>query len=190
MKLLKQLAVFSCLLSSYSLAQTHMHGKGTLFIAQDGNTWQLQFTLPASDVFGFEHQPETKKQQEYVHMQSKRLKQLDKVLSLPNDCALITHEVVIPNEFDIKHFDKHSNDDKPSHEHEHEHEHEKHTSDHADTHADIQVTTTLDCNTAISVLNFAIFESFNSLETVDVLWTLSSGQGQSEISASNPKVKL
>ena len=42
----------------------HSHGEGVLFVVHDQDKWQVKFILPAGDIFGFEHQPETAEQKQ------------------------------------------------------------------------------------------------------------------------------
>ena len=69
-------------------AGQHVHGEGKLMISQDGSQWQVQFVLPAADVLGFEHAPESPKQQAVVDRLAGRLGENDQVVTLNGQCRL------------------------------------------------------------------------------------------------------
>jgi hypothetical protein len=48
-----------CLSCQTVLAQKHVHGEGQLLIAQEQQRWQFHFILPAVNLLGFEHIPES-----------------------------------------------------------------------------------------------------------------------------------
>jgi hypothetical protein len=113
-------------------AQTHVHGQGSLFIAQDNNAWQLQFTLPAADVFGFEYAPETEEQIKHVIKQKHLLSKVGNVINVPSECTVSSHNVEIPDGFELAHA--HGQQEHEHDEHEHDHDKHKHDDDHGHDH--------------------------------------------------------
>lgn len=178
---LKQLVFILGIISPVAFAQPHLHGQGSLFIAQDDNHWQLQFTLPTSDIFGFEHMPMSQKQKNQVRSKITQLENVGKLVDIPEGCQLGNYKVDIPSDFQAKRTDKFSHHDgQKQHKHQHQEQHTK--------HSDVNIVLTLRCDKAISRLELHVFKTFSSLATLDVLWTLNKGQGQIAVSAANPKV--
>ncbi|MFC3094459.1 DUF2796 domain-containing protein [Alteromonas sediminis] len=147
----------------------HVHGKGTAFVVQQDNEWQLQFTLPAADIFGFEHYPDTAEQKKRVKAQDEKLSIAESFLTLPGGCQIVSIDA--SNPFSSS---QHGGD------HDHDHDH--------DAHYDVEATLRMSCNQALSGLTFSLFQVFESLESIDVMWTLESGQGMQEISPARPSV--
>ena len=160
-------------LSSNVSAQAHQHGHGEVFVVQDDKQWQVQFTLPAADVFGFEHEPENDEQHAKVDAQLDKLEVANNVLVIPSQCELLSYDLESPF---IEHEDHHDHHD--------EHE-EGHGEEH---HSDVELAVTLNCATPIEEINFKILNVLTSLEEIDVMWAVDKGQGSKEITQSDPSV--
>ena len=81
------LLLFICA-SGQSLANVHVHGAGSLFIAQDNNIWLFHNELPSADVFGFEHQPENDKQRDIVLSRKHLLNNAKHLMQVPAGCSI------------------------------------------------------------------------------------------------------
>ncbi|WP_185969126.1 DUF2796 domain-containing protein [Aliiglaciecola sp. M165] len=173
-----------------SKAQPHVHGKGTLFIAQDNSLWQLQFTLPASDIFGFEHRPETEEQKAEVVQRTAKLKNVENLISFSKTCRLVDHQVEIPDEFNVTGINEHNHHKADKHNHHGHNKHDDHGHEKEHDHTDVEIVSTFDCAKALTQIELTIFNSFSSLKTLEALWATNSGQGKLEVSATSPTVAL
>jgi hypothetical protein len=186
---------------SSAYAQTHEHGKGTLFVAQDGTKWQLQFTLPAGDVLGFEHAPETAEQESIVHEKLAQLNEVSSVFTLPKGCTLDSIDVHEPSflamgsdheEHDEHELDDHHDDHDEEHEHDEHHDDHDHDHDeHADEqHGDFEASYILDCSAGLKQVTLTLFDMAPALESVDVEWAIETSQGSTVLSPSSNVLTL
>lgn len=123
------------LLSTQVYSQhAHVHGQGKVLIAQDGDDWQLQFVLPAADVLGFEHVPETMEQKQAVESLSGKVGNVPNLVSIDGNCTVANSDVSIPELFtDFSKVEKSSGLASAKHDHDHDthdHDHHKHDHDH------------------------------------------------------------
>ena len=74
----------------------HVHGAGTLKIAIEGNKVSMDFSAPAMDILGFEHQPTTPEQTKTLDAAKATLAQPLKVFALPDaaGCSVAATNVV------------------------------------------------------------------------------------------------
>lgn len=167
-------------------AQQHVHGQGSLFIIQDGEYWQMQFTLPASDALGFEHAAEDPKQQAAVSDLKQRLMQLDSLLELDQQCS---QQSISDNlsAFDVV---EHKHNDEHKHKHHDHHQHADEAHEQHSKHQDIQVSYVLKCPAPIATIGFSLFNSIDTLETFDIQWSIATGQGSATVSQSSPRLDL
>lgn len=187
------------------MANPHVHGHGQLLVSQQDAMWQFQFMLPAADVFGFEHAPESSAQQKTVKNVSERFEQSQQMLRLSGDCQLISVDVVLPfegasvvsDDHDDHNHDNHDHDDHEGHDHdsheEHDHDDHDHAShqqdnhkEHASGHSDVEVAYLYTCKQPPGQFTLTIFEWADSLEKVEAQWIHDGGQGSREMRASNP----
>ncbi|QJR81085.1 DUF2796 domain-containing protein [Alteromonas pelagimontana] len=148
-------------------AQGHVHGEGTMHIVQDNNNWSVEIALPAADVLGFEHVPETTQQQQTVRDFASKFATSDKVVALNGECTL---------------EDAHSS--LPDHNEAQEHGHEKVS--HA--HSDIALTYRFSCQSTVSGVKVNLFQWLPSLNHIELQWAVADGQGASNLSPPNSAV--
>jgi hypothetical protein len=173
------------LISMHAGSQSHQHGHGEVVIAQDGKAWEVQMTLPSADVFGFEHEPENKKERAKFDAQLTRLKQSASVLQLPAGCKLETYDIDPPfSEHDEDHHenehDDYGNDDYSEDEH---HEHDEH-----EAHSDVEVSIEMTCKQAPSDIVFTVFSLSDSISELLVQWATDKGQGSRELTPTNTRL--
>jgi hypothetical protein len=147
----------------------HMHGHGKLLIAQEKNSWHVQFILPAEDVLGFEHAPESPKEHEIVREVAKKLSNHLAVLELDGKCELFNsnHSLAEP------HVLEHPKDkvDHPAHQ-----------------HGDVEVEYTFTCHSEVNKLSLRLFTWLPSLTNIEAQWILDKGQGLAVLSPATPFV--
>lgn len=164
-----------------AIAQAHVHGEGQLLVAQEGNIWKLQFVLPAADVLGFEHKPETKAQREGVASLISSIESVSALVEPPAGCKLDTFAHSLEKAHKAK--DEHGHKDKDEHKHEHEHDHDGKHDDEHEGHSDVDISYTFMCSKNLSSLQVNIFTIAPSLQSLDAQWIVESGQGASQLSA-------
>ena len=158
-------------LSISTQAQTHSHGEGRLVLSQEENQWLAQFVLPASDIYGFEHAPETPEQELMITKRNKRLEQNDQVIHLGDQCKLNK----------VEFLSAHDEGEDEHHEHHDDHEHE-----HEIEHQDIELSYHFTCSSPVERASVQLFDWAQSLNRLEVLWLFEKGQGASEISSQKP----
>ena len=164
----------TCNQPAVGAGQAHVHGHGKLLIAQEGTHWQLEFTLPAADMVGFEHAAHSEQDKARLHDIAERLASPANVFTTKGgDCQIAEQEVNLP--------------EAGHHEDEHEHEahsdHEAH-SEHEASHADVSLQYQLQCSGDLQSLTLRLFELAPSLGEIEAQWIVNAGQGQTELSPS------
>lgn len=165
----------------------HLHGSGTLFIAQDNNLWQLQFVLPASDVVGFEHKPENALQAKKALSQFEIMRSASNVFVIPTSCKVTSTDLTLPFDIEMPSSGEHEH----AHDHKHENEHkDEHKYEAEGAHLDFEATYVLSCASTINQIDITLFEHYPSLNELEVLKITENGQSNSLVSAQNATVML
>ncbi|OFC70341.1 ZrgA family zinc uptake protein [Alteromonas confluentis] len=149
----------------------HVHGHGQLLVAQDDSQWQLQFSIPAANLLGFEHEPEDQKQRDKVHAMETALSEFRNVASISGSCKVAQQDIHIPHaehHEDHESHAGHAGDD--AHEAHRQHQHE-----------DVSLTYQLSCNDDISALTINMFGLAPSLSSLEVQWVTDKGQGMTDV---------
>lgn len=179
--------------------QAHVHGEGQLLVAQDDNKWRFEFVLPAADVLGFEHKPETAEQKAKVASLIASVEGYQNVLSLPKGCSLVETEHSLSDiyerassneEHHDEHDDEHHEEHRDGHHDDDEHHKEQHKEHHEKegSHSDVNFAYILECANSIESVSITLFDLAPSLSALDVQWITQSAQGMKEINASNPRL--
>ena len=164
----------TCNQPAVGAGQAHVHGHGKLMIAQEGTHWQLEFTLPAADMVGFEHAAHNEQDKAHLHDIAEKLASPANVFTTKGgDCQIAEQEVDLPA----------AGHHEEAHEEMHEHEHEAH-SEHEASHADVSLQYQLQCSGDLQSLTLRLFELAPSLGEIEAQWIVNAGQGQTELSPS------
>ena len=199
------------------LAQKHVHGQGQLLIAQDQQDWQFQFVLPAIDLLGFEHKPQSPQQIQHVSDVIAKVESGADFLQLPDSCNLghVSHELADWLAVNAVHSDhsgaakdhtKHnthsdhsdnpnhhdSHDHNPSHGHDpsHDHSHDHNHGQQKHQALDIRLTYQFSCRAVPDWVNIRLFEWVHSLNSITAQWITDTKQGALDLSASSPRLKF
>jgi hypothetical protein len=143
-----------------TLAQVHSHGEGQLLISQDDKQWLVQFILPAADVFGFEHAPESPEQRKQLAHRKHKLQTNADVINLGQQCVLDNTEIMSE--------DRHG---------------------HAHDHHNIEFLYHFTCQSQVNEASVKLFDWAKSLHHLQVRWFTSKGQGVDELSSNKPDIK-
>jgi len=152
----------------------HEHGSAELNLVLEGQALAVEFTSPAMNIVGFEHQPRTVKQKQALKEALAHLRQGDKMLGLPAaaQCRLESAEV---------------SSDLEGHDHGHGHARDGH-----DEHADFNAIWRFQCSQPeqLRSLEVRLFEAFSGTKRVRVQAVTPTGQFGGELSADKPRLAL
>lgn len=193
MSVVVALTSFSCV-----AADKHVHGHGELLIAKEGDEMQLQFSLPAADLLGFEHAPETKSERmQRVRIQN-TLSKSQNVFTTDGACSVVSQETALPDLFlhsagghdehhehdeHDEHDEHHDHDESDHHEHDEHHDHDEH-----ERHTNIALDYQLQCSQDVKNITVTLFKSATSLEAIEVQWITEQGQGITAVTATQPSL--
>jgi hypothetical protein len=151
----------------------HQHGHGTLNLAVEGQTVQMELDVPGADIVGFEHKAKTPEDQAKIEAAEKTLAEPFALFVLPGEagCKVTAAKVSIvgttePHDtHELDHHD-HTEADK--------HEAEEHEAEHSEFHGEYA----LSCSSvaAITAISFPFFEVFPN--SAELAVTLITAQGQ------------
>ncbi len=174
---------------SHSHAKPHVHGLAELTLIAQGNALEIEFSSPAYDLIGFEHQAQSKQEVESVQAAINTLKKLDSLLIFSNKpCTLVKASV---NTADLlAQSGKKSNvsHTHPDHGHDKTHQHEGHRNYHNEFTAYYQ----LNCSKPVSdsTLTVNLFDVYPSIQQIKVQWVLQNRQGANTLTPQQRTIKL
>lgn len=188
-KNLKSLFCFTTLMTAANLvfaAQSHVHGEGKIFVAQEAELWQVYLSFPAADVLGFEHAPKNTEQSTLVKRVAGQLSSAQNIVDMGSSCQLVSVDNGLDSVEHQSHKPNH-HEHESEHEHEHEHEHESHHDDHQQSqHLDVEVTYEYECSSPVQEIHFPYLKTLPSLTKMNVEWVTEQGQGASELLTAEP----
>lgn len=156
----------------------HVHGAGTLKIAIEGNKVSMDFSAPANDILGFEHQPSTPEQSKILHDAKATLAQPLKVFTLPDaaGCKVASANVVF-NAAEPAAAGAASAKQAEDAEHQ---------------HADFDVDYELTCAAPgkIATLAFPYFQLFTGAQKLTVTVVSDKGQSESDVTRASPELAI
>ena len=180
----------------------HVHGVAHLNAAVEGTSIHLEFTSPAANIVGFEHQPRTPEQKNNVRNAIEKLEDDSKhfILSSEAQCRLSKFSV----KTDIEHDDDHDADADHKHEHEHEKEagrgegedndqkhHEENEDGHA-RHSEFHSEYRFVCKNPgkLSQMDVMLIQSFPGIEHIEVQLLTKTKQTSQELTAQSHRIKF
>jgi hypothetical protein len=178
MTIFRLIAVMA-LFSAPSYAAVHQHGVGTLQVLQAGKDWQFVLQLPAFDVLGFEHTPQTEAQLSAVAASRNTFDDFHALFTLDKKCSVVETVVEVPTIFTAA----------ATHEHEHEHEHEEHSHEN-DKHEDFRAAYLLKCANGINKATFNGFAIWQALHTVNAHWVTMNQQSAVKLSGNQAVIRF
>jgi hypothetical protein len=169
---------FAALAEEHRQLGAHMHGHGRLNIAIEDKTMSVELEVPAADIVGFEHEPET--QEEKAVLEAAKAK-LAAGLSLftpasAAGCAQTSAKVMTEADHDEEHEARDSHHAQGS-----DHEHSEFHADYA-----------LECASPsqITSMSFDYFRAFPNAEALTVSLISAQGQASFEVTRGKPSVDL
>lgn len=125
----------------------HEHGHALANISYSGNILKVDLTLPAIDLFGFEHQARDAHERQIRQEAINILKTPENIITFQPDCKLDIYQVTSTAE------------------------------NQSSKHSDVKVSYVFDCQANKSIeLRFLLFEAFKSLQEVEVQYISKNSQ--------------
>ncbi len=153
----------------------HVHGAGSLSIAIEGNKVSMDFSAPANDILGFEHQPSTPEQTKVLEAAKALLGQPLKLIEMPAEaaCVVVSANVV----FNAADPGAAKAATPGAEEHQH-----------ADFDVDYVVTCAAPAK--ITALSFPYFKLFSGAQKLTVTVASEAGQSQFDVTRESPSRTL
>ena len=178
-------------------AESHTHGDASLAIVLDGSMLTVELDTPLYNVLGFEHEAETAAQKAAVLKAETVLTRGGPLFVFNNEagCSIIGDIISV----ELEHHEDEDHDDEDHDDHEDdEHEDDDHEDDHEDeeshdkTHKDVVLQYDYKCQspTALKNVTVNLFEHFENLTELDLVYLGPNTQKQSELSAAKPRMNL
>lgn len=181
----------SALVSAQSM-DAHLHGVATLEIAVSGQEFHARFEAPAEDIWGFESAIQNDSQRSAVQAGLAKLQNAFMVLggALNSQCEL--ENTSFATRFEADELEQllasapASESETHAHAHDHGHDHATES-----THSQVAVTYEFHCNDRVPAqLNLMAFNSFPSLQQIDVQWITDEAQGGAQLTPTNTRLNL
>ena len=172
MTIFRLIAVMA-LFSAPSYAAVHQHGVGTLQVLQAGKDWQFVLQLPASDVLGFEHTPQTEAQLSAVAASRNTFDDFHALFTLDKKCSVVETVVEVPTILTAATT--------------HEHEELSHDNN---THEDFRAVYLLKCANGINTATFNGFAIWQALHTVNAHWVTMNQQSAVKLSGNQAVIRF
>ncbi len=178
----------------------HVHGVAHLNVAMEGTRLHLEFTSPAANIVGFEHEPRTPEQKDGVRNAMGKLEDGSK-LFIPSpeaQCRLSKSSV----KTDIEHDADHDADAEHKHEHEkdahhgkgedHEKEHHAENEDEHARHSEFHSEYRFVCKNPgkLSQMDVMLIKSFPGIEHIEVQLLTETKQSAQELTAQSNRIKF
>jgi len=161
----------------------HQHGHGTLNLAIEGQTAQMELEVPGADIVGFEYEAETAEDQAKVKAAEEKLAQPLALFVLPSDagCKVTSAKVVIARESETGH-------DAHEHEDDTHAEADGHEAEHSEFHAEYA----LSCSdvAAITTISFPYFNAFPNSEELAVTLITEKSQKAFEVNREHALIDI
>ncbi len=178
----------------------HVHGVAHLNAAVEGTTLHLEFTSPAANIVGFEHEPRTPEQKDGVRNAMEKLEDGSK-LFIPSpeaQCRLSKSSV----KTDIENDADHDTDAEHKHEHEkdahhgkdadHDKEHHAENEDEHARHSEFHSEYRFVCKNPgkLSQMDVMLIKSFPGIEHIEVQLLTETKQSAQELTAQSHRIKF
>ncbi|BCO20828.1 hypothetical protein KUC3_36850 [Alteromonas sp. KC3] len=171
-------------------AAPHTHGEGTLQVLQAGSDWQLVLQLPAADVLGFEHKPDSTAERHQFKKAESTLSNFKDIFSIDASCSVVETTLESPWQEATEHKSDHREaNEHNQHGHHEEHDEHKKEDNHA-THSDFRVAYLLACESPISKVEVSGFEFWPSVSMLRATWITQTNQQAFIIKASEPSFEI
>lgn len=156
----------------------HQHGHGTLNVAIEGRTLQVELEVPGADIVGFEHPATSDADKAKVAAARKKLADASQVLAVPAqaNCKLTAAKVVLEGEEESATHQAGKNEGRAG----------------EAIHSEFQVRFAFDCTSvaAITQITFSYFKAFPNAEELDVTLITHKGQKTFEVNRQTTRIDI
>ncbi|MGB1298300.1 MAG: ZrgA family zinc uptake protein [Psychrobium sp.] len=160
-------ALIGIVMIAAPFAGEHVHDKGKVFIVQEHDELQIQFEIPAINVFEFEHRAQTDKQNQRVLAFLDLLAKPERFIEIKDSCQLTRSQERF-SEYYLK-----------GEVYKHQHHHDSHA------HSDVVFSFHFKCTEMATSFSFNVFEQTHHLHSLTARWITNKGQGTAELSHGN-----
>lgn len=174
MNLTRVIAVLCGLVAPWSLAQQHVHDHGSLLMIQENDRLQVQFDIPAANIFNFEHQAITSVQNNTVREFMMMLNSPQLFIQFNENCRLSGMTENVSQVFLKTKTEQH---------------HHAHVEEHHE-HANVIFSYEFSCKQAVRTVRLPIFERAITLQQIEVQWIDNQRQGLLTVSRNTPSFSL
>ena len=164
--------------TSTAIAQTaHVHGKGQVNIAIEGDHLFMELESPGADIVGFEHEARSDAEKEAVKQAIAKLGDPMMLMRFDADAGCEVHSASAGIEGEHDEHDEHD-------------EHKSHEGEEA--HGAFVAKYEIECDDmdALDSIEFTYFNEFSNAQSLDIVVIDGSGQSRSEVDRANPVLKL
>lgn len=169
----------------------HEHGTGKLNLAIESKSLLVEIEVPAHDIVGFEHYPESDTQKKLVNDAIASLKNVDEIIMLPQSANCVSEkEAVVETEI-LNEGDHHDKNHKDHKDHKEGKDHHKEGKDH-DKHSEFHINYSLTCQNIdkLDQVTVLAFKKFAEMKKIVAQAVTSSGQFSQTLDAKSPVLKL
>lgn len=174
--------IFSLAADEFEQHGAHVHGEAHLLIAQDEDQLILEFNSAAWNIVGFEHQPNTDLEKNFIAAALKKLQLVEKLFKFePEVCQF--KQLDIDNPFKIT--DGNKIEEKQLKDKEAEQQNQS-------THCDFKVIYEYSCKDAqkLAEIQVNLIEAFGFIHKLHVEWIVNNQQGSKTLVKSQDVVKF
>jgi len=159
-------------------ADSHTHGDASLALVLENGRVTAEFETPLFNLLGFEHAANTNAQKDAVSKAEANLSRPAEMIVFNREARCMAAETALVKL-------------GPRDDEEHDHDHEDHDEDHSD-HKDVLLSYQFTCKNADALKNVTVnlFEYFENLTTLDLVYLGPNTQKQMRLSASNTGASL
>ena len=156
--------------------KAHVHGVAHLNVAMENNELYIEFTSPAADIVGFEHEPQTKEEKTAMQKALGKLRSGKRMFKCSPGAGVQLEKSVVKTGI--------------HHECEHDHEHQDHGENSHEVHSDIFIEYHFHCKTPdkLQTIDVMLFKYFKSLQKIKVQVLTQARQIAFELTPENTKI--
>jgi len=163
----------------------HEHGHGTLNLAIEGETVQIELEVPGADIVGFEYEAKTPEDQAKIEAAKATLSKPLALFAVPEaaGCKVTAAKIALAAE---------SEEDHDAHEHEHDHDADAEADADEAEHAEFHAQYALSCANvaAITTIAFPYFEAFPNAQELDVTLITEKAQKAFEVNRGHALIDI
>jgi len=178
-------------------ADSHAHGDASLAMVLENSLMTIEFDTPLYNILGFEHAAETAAQKAAVTKAETVLSNGGALFAFNGEAGCVIMDAAKSVDMGLEDHDDDHDEDEDHHDHDEDHHDEdddEHEGDGHDdeTHKDLIVQYEFQCANpkALQSVTVNLFESFNNLTELELVYLGPNTQKQAELSASNTRMNL